>query len=277
MGAWWQLQKPETAEIANFAECVAAGNPVMESYPRQCRANGKTFVENIGNEPEKTDLIRLATPRPNQIIKSPLHIAGEARGSWFFEGSFPITLADGNGKIIGHGIATAGSDWMTEEFVPFIATIEFADPTYKNTGSLILKKDNPSGLPEHDDALEIPILFEIEKQSGNTGIPPFDSGVTGKVFLGPVCPVMRDPPDPNCADKPYQTTVQIIKKGGIADAPLMTAKTDINGQFKFLLPAGEYELQAVGRSPLPRCETKTIIIKQGTILETNLACDTGIR
>lgn len=33
--------------VANFDECAAAGNPVMESYPRQCRANGKNFVEQI--------------------------------------------------------------------------------------------------------------------------------------------------------------------------------------------------------------------------------------
>jgi hypothetical protein len=32
-------------KVANFEECVAAGNPVMESYPRQCRHGGKTFVE----------------------------------------------------------------------------------------------------------------------------------------------------------------------------------------------------------------------------------------
>lgn len=30
--------------ITSFEECVAAGNPVMESYPEQCAAGGKTFV-----------------------------------------------------------------------------------------------------------------------------------------------------------------------------------------------------------------------------------------
>jgi len=35
------------AAITNFEECAAAGNPIMESYPRQCRANGQTFVEQI--------------------------------------------------------------------------------------------------------------------------------------------------------------------------------------------------------------------------------------
>lgn len=32
-------------QIDSFEECAKAGNPVMESYPAQCRANGKTFVE----------------------------------------------------------------------------------------------------------------------------------------------------------------------------------------------------------------------------------------
>lgn len=36
--------------ISSFEECVAAGNPVMESYPRQCIANGVTYVEDIDNE-----------------------------------------------------------------------------------------------------------------------------------------------------------------------------------------------------------------------------------
>lgn len=32
----------------NFAECAAAGHPVMESYPRQCRtSDGRLFVEEI--------------------------------------------------------------------------------------------------------------------------------------------------------------------------------------------------------------------------------------
>jgi hypothetical protein len=33
--------------ITDFESCAAAGNPVMESYPRQCGANGQTFVEVI--------------------------------------------------------------------------------------------------------------------------------------------------------------------------------------------------------------------------------------
>lgn len=38
---------PNTAEILSFEECAKAGYPIMESYPRQCRADGTTFVEEI--------------------------------------------------------------------------------------------------------------------------------------------------------------------------------------------------------------------------------------
>lgn len=37
--------------VTNFEECVAAGNPVMESYPRQCRHEGVTYVEEVDNPP----------------------------------------------------------------------------------------------------------------------------------------------------------------------------------------------------------------------------------
>jgi len=36
-----------TQEITNFEQCVAAGNPVMESFPRQCRAGENTFTEQL--------------------------------------------------------------------------------------------------------------------------------------------------------------------------------------------------------------------------------------
>ena len=114
--------------------------------------------EDIGNELEKSDLIRVNTPRPNQIIQSPLLIAGEARGYWFFEASFPIKLLDGNGNLIAQTMAQARADWMTEDFVPFEAELVFSAPS-TGKGNLVLEKDNPSGLPEHADELRIPITF----------------------------------------------------------------------------------------------------------------------
>ena len=122
----------EVKDVASFQECVDAGNPVMESYPRQCRSvSGELFVENIGNELEKRDLIQLESPRPNQVITSPLKINGVARGYWFFEASFPVTLTNWDGLIIAQHFATAEGDWMTEDLVPFTLTLEFESP-YKS-------------------------------------------------------------------------------------------------------------------------------------------------
>lgn len=146
---------------ANFEECVAGGNPVTKSNPRQCQQGEQTFTENVGNGINKADQIKLESPLPNQAVKSPLSIKGQARGSWFFEASFPVVLVDWDGKIIAQGQAKAKGDWMTTEFVPFEATLDFtiAKDVYSNKGALILKKDNPSGLPANDDSLEIPILY----------------------------------------------------------------------------------------------------------------------
>jgi len=131
----------------------------MESYPRQCRtANDETFVEDIGNELEKLNLIMISMPRPNQLVESPLVIRGDARGNWFFEGDFPIRILDENGQEIGVSFAQAIGEWMTDDFVLFGGVIEFETPTTKK-GTLILEKDNPSGLPEYSDELRVPIRF----------------------------------------------------------------------------------------------------------------------
>lgn len=38
----------QNAQITNFDQCVAAGYPVMESYPRQCTLpGGRFFVEQV--------------------------------------------------------------------------------------------------------------------------------------------------------------------------------------------------------------------------------------
>ena len=160
-GVAWRLTMNEAPPlVTNFEECITAGNPVMESYPRQCRAGDKSFTEVIGNELDKSNLIRVASPRPNDKISSPVVIKGEARGTWFFEASFPVFITDWDGKIVVQGIATAKSEWMTTDFVPFEAILTYkAEKSYSNKGTLILRKDNPSGLPQHDDALGIPVIL----------------------------------------------------------------------------------------------------------------------
>jgi hypothetical protein len=119
-------------------------------------------------ENEIAQTIIVDSPKPNEIIKSPLIIKGKAKGNWFFEATFPVVLVDWDGKIISEGYVQAKGDWMTNNFVEFEGKLEFKNPAFSNTdinhfshrGTLILKNDNPSGLPENQLSFEIPVIFK---------------------------------------------------------------------------------------------------------------------
>ncbi|MCE9548826.1 Gmad2 immunoglobulin-like domain-containing protein [Candidatus Nomurabacteria bacterium] len=106
---------------------------------------------------DKSDFIKVSNPQPNQIVTSPLELTGEAR-LWYFEGSFPVEILDANGKKLGVSYVQAEGEWMTTEFVPFKGNLIFSSPE-TSTGTLILRKDNPSDMRELDDSISIPIRF----------------------------------------------------------------------------------------------------------------------
>lgn len=145
-----KMTSKEDTWLCENGQWIKHGNPSASMPTEKCEADN--IIENAS--------IEIFSPLPQQSITSPLTITGKARGNWFFEASFPISIVNWDGLIIGQGIAQAQGEWMTEEFVPFEARITFDKATYKNNGSIILQKDNPSGLPENDDALEIPIFFK---------------------------------------------------------------------------------------------------------------------
>ncbi len=113
----------------------------------------------------KADMITLASPVPLGLIEDGVTVSGQARGNWYFEGSFPVELTNSTGTVIAQGVATAQGEWMTTDFVPFTATLQFQNPYVggpddsQKYGTLRLKKDNPSGSSEYDDSLEIPVRF----------------------------------------------------------------------------------------------------------------------
>lgn len=37
----------EAKEINNYNDCIAAGNPILRSYPPKCIANGQTYVKKV--------------------------------------------------------------------------------------------------------------------------------------------------------------------------------------------------------------------------------------
>lgn len=99
--------------------------------------------------------------QPNGLFTAPYEVTGEAK-QWYFEGSFPVKLLDSTGKEIRVGYASAGLDWMSPDFVPFTVTWMTTGEPKTSTGTLVLQKDNPSDLPEHDEEVRIPVSFSAQ-------------------------------------------------------------------------------------------------------------------
>lgn len=107
--------------------------------------------------------------------------------------------------------------------------------------------------------------------------PGAESGIKGVVLLGPICPVERIPPDPQCAAKPYRTNLQAMTAAG--SQSMKSFSSDQNGNFSVQLPPGEYSIQsAAAANPYLRCSSHgPIQVKAGSFASTTIYCDTGIR
>ena len=101
----------------------------------------------------------VTTPEAKQKVSHIVTVAGVAPGPWFFEAQFPMQVRDAEGNIVGRTTASAQGDWETSKLVTFTATMQI-DANFHGAAKLILMKDNPSGLPENDDAVEVPIVVD---------------------------------------------------------------------------------------------------------------------
>jgi len=112
---------------------------------------------------------------------------------------------------------------------------------------------------------------------GGGGIAPYNSGIKGTVMAGPTCPVMRDPPDPACADRPLQTTVSVARASDPART-VATAQSDSKGIFQLSLPPGDYVVTAGNpQAMLPRCNEASVTVGPAGYSAVTVSCDTGIR
>lgn len=118
----------------------------------------------------KAPSVTITSPRSGELLTSPLTVTGEASG-WYFEGSFPVELKDGNGAILAQGQAVAQGDWTTFAPVPFKAGLTFAKPATAS-GELVLKKDNPSGLNANNAQVSVPVQFNLADRSWRSAPVP---------------------------------------------------------------------------------------------------------
>ncbi len=112
------------------------------------------------------------SPSLNSPLSSPINLEGEISRLFLFEGSFPIVLKDSNGKVLATTTAHTKAEDLSKVMVPFSATLTFSAPE-THEGSLILEKDNPSGLPQNDDSRIFKVIFA--PSNSLTTPPPNDN------------------------------------------------------------------------------------------------------
>lgn len=157
---------PQTTEIRNGYLIVNYADRLKNEPMTVKPSMGKSKYLVVENNSLVETPIFIEFPEKEAEISSPLTVRGLAKGPWYFEASFPVIVVDWDGRIIAQVPAQAQGDWMTTDYVPFIAEIKFVKPEnptnqdYAKRGAVIFKKDNPSGLPEHDDAREITVFFK---------------------------------------------------------------------------------------------------------------------
>lgn len=148
-GVWyWQETKIEDLQ--------AQVNELQEQTEQQQNQDGaQTDAQDFQYTSEKGVSMEVYVPKEGSQVESPIGVIGRVPGNWSFEASFPIEVRAG-GEVIGQGTAQLTDDWMTEELVPFTSEIEL-DSQPAGEATLVLRKDNPSDLPENDDSVSIPI------------------------------------------------------------------------------------------------------------------------
>lgn len=93
---------------------------------------------------------------------------------------------------------------------------------------------------------------------------------------GPICPVVQDPPDPNCADRPVVNAEVVLRDA--AGNELGRGASDPAGQVRFQVPAGAYyvEVEPV-EGLMGQPEPVAFGVLGGDALALRLMFDTGIR
>src|SRR5690606_30730109 len=121
-------------------------------------ANGLPVEWPLSKRSSLRAFVRLDAPALDASSQSPLTLTGWAVGPWFFEGSFPVELIGPDGTVLASHFVMATDAWMTTDFVPFSGQLEF-EITEATQATLVLRRANASGLPEHDAAVRVPLTL----------------------------------------------------------------------------------------------------------------------
>jgi len=127
-------------------------------FPNSNQQNVETPDVTRVIEGKKEDLISFSIAQ-NTKVQGTLSYRGSIKGAWFFEANIMINILDINKNVLKASNAMAKTEWMTVEPVEFEGNIDFSTLP-KGPAYFEIHNDNPSGLPENDKSILIPIVIE---------------------------------------------------------------------------------------------------------------------
>jgi hypothetical protein len=102
--------------------------------------------------------------------------------------------------------------------------------------------------------------------------PAVDSGIEGQVFIGPMCPVMRE--GEPCPDQPFQATITILNPNG---KEVARVESDAQGHFQVNLEPGTYTLRPEPGEGIAWADEQSITVSTGQYTQVVVSYDSGIR
>lgn len=125
---------------------------------KQPTSQGNVSNSENANPTTLAGRVSVITPKPNSHVAKYFSVTGKAPGNWYFEASFPVEVQKLDGEVIAQVPAQALTDWMTTDDVAFKADIKVSG--YSGPAKLVLKRDNPSGLPQYEESISVPITID---------------------------------------------------------------------------------------------------------------------
>jgi hypothetical protein len=99
-----------------------------------------------------------------------------------------------------------------------------------------------------------------------------DSGIEGRVLLGPQCPVVSEASP--CPDKPVSAEVVAMR---LDDRKVFTVQSGSDGRFRLALSPGSYEVQALVTAGAMFAKPVNVTVPPGEFVSVDVLLDTGIR
>ena len=101
---------------------------------------------------------------------------------------------------------------------------------------------------------------------------PTTSGLEGRVWIGPMCPVMQT--GQPCPDRSYQATLSVFKVNG---QKVVSFQTGVDGSFRLALAPGDYILRPESPGGMPCAEEQLFSVHANQYTRLIVSYDSGIR